>query len=74
MALMVFAIFNDFMRYIHDTSNEYGKCNAGTKNIFEELGMNYEKWVRPSKDAEVHFVMKDKNTEQLAQRAGVVLR
>ena len=58
---------NNFKKSIHDTSTSYGKANAQTRKMFEKTGMNYEKWVTPSKENEVHFTSKDKNFEQLSQ-------
>ncbi len=57
----------DFLQYIHDTNNVYGKANATTKALYEELGLNYDKWLSPSKENKVHFIAKDKNTERLSQ-------
>ncbi len=58
---------NNFKKSIHDTSTSYGNANAQTRKMFEETGMNYYKWVTPSKENEVHFTLKDKNFEQLSQ-------
>ncbi|MBR1425099.1 hypothetical protein IJ579_06010, partial [bacterium] len=57
----------DFMAYIHDTDNVYGRANASTRRVYSELGIDYEKWIKPSKDSEVRFVSRDKNLEQLSQ-------
>ena len=57
----------DFIKYIHDENNVYGKVNAQTKAQFDEMGMNYDNWVKPSKQNEVHFVSKDANQEHLSQ-------
>ena len=62
----------DFNKYIHDTNNPYGQANAKTKAMYQENNMNYEAWIKPSKENEVHFVSKDKNTEQLNQIASQV--
>ena len=62
----------DFNKYIHDTNNPYGQTNANTKAMYQENNMNYETWIKPSKENEVHFVSKDKNTEQLNQIASQV--
>ena len=62
----------DFNAYIHDTSNEYGQVNANTKAMYQENNMNYDSWLKPAKENEVHFVSKDKNTEQLNQIASQV--
>ncbi len=63
----------DFMKYIHDTGNIYGQANARTQAMFAESGLDYEKWIHPSKDAEMKFTVKDKNTERLAQIADQIL-
>lgn len=57
----------DFDRYIHDNSNKYGQVNELTKNMLEESGLNYEKWINPSQSNNVYFNEKDKNEEQLNQ-------
>ena len=62
----------DFNQYIHDTSNIYGKANENTRNMFESSGLNYEKWLHPSKENEIHFVSKSKNAEHLEQIAAQV--
>ena len=49
----------DFNKYIHDTNNPYGQTNANTKAMYQENNMNYETWIKPSKENEVHFVSKD---------------
>ena len=63
----------DFMKYIHDTGNVYGQANARTQAMFAESGLDYEKWIHPSKDAETKFTVKDRNTERLAQIADQIL-
>ena len=62
----------DFNKYIHDTNNAYGQVNANTKAMYQENNMNYDSWLKPAKENEVHFVSKDKNTEQLNQIASQV--
>lgn len=62
----------DFNQYIHDTSNVYGQANAETRSRYNELGMNYDKWVKPAKENEVRSVSKDANTEQLQQVAAQI--
>ena len=62
----------DFTQYIHNTNNIYGQTNVKTRNLYGELGMNYDKWLKPSKENEVHFVSKDRNTEQLSQIANLI--
>lgn len=58
---------SDFRQYIQDTSNEYGQTNEVTRQKFADSGMDYEKWVNPSKTNEINFVAKDDNKEQLMQ-------
>lgn len=58
---------SDFRQYIQDTSNVYGQANAVTRKKFADLGMNYDKWLKPSKENEVVFKVKDDNKEQLSQ-------
>ena len=60
-------IESDFIQYIHDENNVYGKANAQTKIKFDEMNMDYDSWVKPSKQNEVHFVSKDTNQEHLSQ-------
>jgi hypothetical protein len=62
----------DFIAYIHNRSNVYGQANVETRNRYEQLGMNYDKWIQPSKSNEVVFVTKDTNTEQLEQVAAQI--
>ncbi len=57
----------DFIKYIHDENNIYGKANAQTKIKFDEMNMDYDSWVNPSKKHKVHFVSKDTNQEHLSQ-------
>ena len=59
------ANLDDFRRYIHDTSNKYGRTNEITQNKFKQANMSYEKWLNPSKENEVEFVATDENMEQL---------
>lgn len=59
--------FSDFRQYIQDTSNVYGQTNAVTRKKFADLGMNYDKWLKPSQENEVVFKAKDDNKEQLVQ-------
>lgn len=64
---------DDFNRYIHDEGNIYGKSNKKTRSEFQQLGMDYEKWLHPSKDSEVKLQIKDKNAEQLSQISNQLL-
>lgn len=64
---------DDFNRYIHDEENIYGKSNKKTRSEFQQLGMDYEKWLHPSKDSEVKLQIKDKNAEQLSQISNQLL-
>ena len=41
------SVLGDFKAYISDESNIYGSTNAQTKAIFESIGLNYEKWLKP---------------------------
>ena len=60
-------IESDFIQYIHDENNVYGRANAQTQTQFDEMNMDYNNWVKPSKQNEVHFVSKDANQEHLSQ-------
>jgi len=62
----------DFIKYIHNKNNEYGKANANTQIAFDKMNMNYEKWIKPNKENEIRFISKDKNTEQLKQIASQI--
>ena len=62
----------DFIKYIHDENNEYGKANANTKKAFNKMNMNYDNWLKPNKENEIKFISKDKNTEQLKQIASQI--
>ena len=57
---------DNFMRYIHDVSNDYGKANTKTKEIFNQKGWDYDAYIKPAKENEVKLVIKDQNAEQLA--------
>lgn len=57
----------DFIQYIHNTENIYGQTNANTRAMYEQMGMDYEHWLKPSKANEIQFLSKDKNAEQLSQ-------
>ncbi|MFI3301462.1 MAG: GNAT family N-acetyltransferase, partial [Candidatus Gastranaerophilales bacterium] len=67
------ANLDDFRRYIHDTKNQYGEVNARTKSQYEDLGMDYDAWVNPSKSGEVKFMSRDKNEEKLIQISNLLL-
>ncbi len=43
----------NFMDYIHSKKSCYSTANLKTKQLFEEHGINYAKWLKPSKDNEV---------------------
>ena len=43
------------------------KANIITKEHFNKMGINYEKWLHPSKENDVHFVSKNENKGQLTQ-------
>ncbi len=58
---------DDFYSYIHNKSNKYGKANAKTKEDFYKIGIDYEKWIHPRKENEIHFVSENKNEKQLRQ-------
>lgn len=58
---------DDFYSYIHNQSNKYGKTNAITKEAFNQIGIDYEKWIHPKKENEIHFVSQNKNEKQLRQ-------
>ena len=58
---------DNFKKSIHDISTPYGQANTETRTMFETLDMDYEKWVSPSKENEIRFIVKDKNLEQLSQ-------
>ena len=45
----------DFIKYIHDENNEYGKANANTKKVFSEMNMNYDKFEENTK----YIILKD---------------
>lgn len=63
----------DFLKYIHKTSNIYGKANAKTQVLFAKNKLNYEKWVNPSKDVKMRFLIKDKNNDKLSQIAAQIV-
>lgn len=60
------SIQGNFMEFIHDTNNDYGKANAITNKIFTERGYNYENWVNTSKDLEMKVMIEDKGVENIA--------
>ena len=63
----------DLMKYIHESSNIYGQANINTRTRFQELGMDYDSWIKPAKEHELKFIAKDRNTEQLSQIANQVI-
>ncbi len=56
-------IFDDFYRFINDETNVYGQANAATREIYDENGVNYEKWINPSDDNNVQLEVAGKNVE-----------
>lgn len=60
----------DFKSQIQSLENLYGKINKKTENRFKKIGVNYKKWLTPSKDNEVRLKVVDKNFEQVKQFAG----
>ncbi|MBQ8460756.1 hypothetical protein IJ541_11745, partial [bacterium] len=63
------ANLGDFDSFIHNENNVYGQSNARTREMYSELGMNYEKWLKPSKENEIHFQSKDANLDHLSKIA-----
>ena len=53
--IALLAIKEDFKSYIQDDSNPIGKVNSQTKEQFEKLGLNYEKWLNFSEKDSVEF-------------------
>ena len=68
-----YAVYFREQLFCHNTENVYGQANARTQAIFAEEGLNYEKWVHPSKDTEMKFTVQDRNTERLHQIADQIL-
>ena len=61
------SLFGDFKKYITDTDNIYGKANQKTKEILQNKGISYNKWVNPSPKNNVTFRINDTNNEKLIQ-------
>ena len=49
------AILEDFNKYIEDISNPIGQTNAQTKMQFEELGLNYRKWLNFKQEENINL-------------------
>ncbi len=43
--IIKYSTTKDFKKFIIDTTNEYGKINQQTKEIFKENGIDYKKWL-----------------------------
>ncbi len=63
----------DFNEYINDSANDYGWANDRTKQAFIEHKIDYDKWLKPSKENNVQFIAKDKNTEKLSQISAQII-
>ena len=57
----------EFWDYIHDFRNMYGEANNFTARRFDSFGLDYLKWLHPSKSCEVRIHTHDVNQEQLTQ-------
>lgn len=62
----------DFNVYLHNTDNIYGSTNAKTKAQFAKMNMNYDKWIKPRKENNIHLIVQDKNTEKLSEIAAQI--
>ena len=71
--IMEETFLGDFKNFLHNESHFAGIANLKTKEIFEENGMDYSKWVEPSKDLNVQFKSTDKNSDRLIQIAKQVI-
>ncbi len=60
---------DNFNEYIQNKTNKYGIANAKTKNMYENHGMNYEEWLKPSEEDYVQYKTTDKNGDELLQNA-----
>lgn len=59
------SFLGEYMDYIHNSEKEVGMVNLKTKQIFEDRGINYEKWLNPPKENEVNLKIINKNKEKL---------
>ncbi len=60
---------DNFNEYIQNKANKYGVANAKTKSMYENHGMNYEEWLKPSEEDYIQYKTTDKNGDQLLQNA-----
>ena len=64
------SFFNDnFKSVIHDDDTTFGQANISTCEEFIRNGFDYENWLNPSEDLNVHLIAEDKNVQQLNQIA-----
>ncbi len=49
------AILQNFKSYIQDENNSIGQVNAKTKQIFEQLGLDYQQWVNYQEEDSIEF-------------------
>ncbi len=49
------AILHDFKSYVQDEANSIGEVNAKTKQKFENLGLDYDKWVNYQEKDSIEF-------------------
>lgn len=63
--MLELALKNEDFKTLIQTDSEYGELNRKVKQEFQNAGINYEKWLSPSKDLNVHFVSKKSDTEKL---------
>ena len=68
------ANLNDFKLFIQDRKNIYGQTNAKTKDEYKENGLNYDIWVNPPQELNVHFESTDKDTKILINLSSKLLK
>lgn len=54
----------DFKTALLNSNDEIAKINQAVKSSFNKNGLNYEKWLTPSAENEIHINAQDKYTEQ----------
>ena len=62
----------DFKKYLHDQNNKYGRVNLQTKRLYEELGLDYEKWINPPSKNEIRFTTQDTNKKRFLDISNAV--
>ncbi len=55
----------NFKKQILNRQNEFGKTNYTTKRLFKSSGLNYNKWINPSKHNEILLTIKENDNRMI---------